>query len=51
MIEVDGKTMPWKKGMTMADLIKQFPQYTNFNLVRLNNEIIKLAESELGLNQ
>ncbi len=40
MIEVDRKSLPWKKGMTVADLLKTLENVEFCSVVRLNGKLV-----------
>lgn len=40
MINVDGKDLPWKDGMTLADLLETVENVSFCSVVRLNGRLV-----------
>ena len=46
MVRVDDKEVPWRKGMTVADLLRELGDTYPYSVVRIGNRIISRPDFE-----
>lgn len=46
MIKVKGKDVPWRKGMSVADLLKELNDAYPYTVVRINNKQVTRPDFE-----